>query len=250
MIRQSIKRLLVLAVSMSFAFQCVWASQPTNKEPLIPALKIKQKHYYWGDTETIVSLAGLRINNRGRMFYSLVASSPSWDVTVFRDDDKTYLKQHLATFESTGMVNNFVVNKHPRRFGFKTEEIPAKVSGIPVRQIVHGPQIYQYLPLGNFAAKQIEGILYTAYKLPTNGGIPVKLVKRANGLDWMTGLDDPGSQKSLLETYRIEQVRVSKSIFEAPQNYRLSRSMQEVLMSRTSRDASGDLEVLIGDKKQ
>lgn len=183
------------------------------------------------------------------MFYSLVARSPTWDVIVFRDDDKTYLKQTLSDFESTGIVSDFVMEKRPRNFGLKKEETPIKISGIALKQLVHGPHSYQYLPLGRYAAKQVERILYIAYKLPTNGGIPVMMHRYKKGLDWMTGIKDPGGHKTLLETTKIENVLVSKRIFEAPLNYKLSRSMQEVLMSKTSREASGDLEVLIGDKK-
>ena len=244
------KLLWFLAVPLSFAFQFANASPSFDQSSLIPALKLKQKHYYWGDTETTVSLDGIRIDNRGRMFYSLVAKSPSWDVIVFRDDDKTYLRQSLSDFESTGMVNNFVVEKRPRNFGFKKEETLVKFDGITVKQLVHGPHFYQYLPLGMVAAKQVERILYIAYKLPTNGGIPVMMRKYTKGTDWLTGIKDPGRHKALLETSKIENLRVSKSIFDAPLNYKLRGSMQEVLMSKTSRDASGDLEVLIGDKKQ
>ncbi|MBK9773545.1 MAG: hypothetical protein IPP57_22480 [Candidatus Obscuribacter sp.] len=133
------KLLWLLAVPLSFVFQFANASPSSDQSSLIPALKLKQKHYYWGDTETIVSLDGIRIDNRGRMFYSLVAKSPSWDVIVFRDDDKTYLRQSLSDFESTGMVNNFVVEKRPRNFGFKKEETLVKFDGITVKQLVHGP---------------------------------------------------------------------------------------------------------------
>lgn len=244
-----IVRFCIVALAVGFAVQCALASQGKEHDNLIPALVLKQKHFYWGDTETIVCLDGVRINNKGRMFYSLVATSPKWDVTVFRDDDRTYLKQSLNDFESAGLVNNFVVNKQTRLFGTKSEETKVKVNGVSVTQIVHGPHIYQYLPLNGYASKPVERILYATYKLPTNNGIPVKLVKHRNGLDWMTGLNDPGSQKVLLETIRIEKVRVSRDIFIPPQNYQLSRSMQEVLMSKVSRDASGDLEVLIGGKK-
>lgn len=242
-------RLFFVALAVSFAMQCALASQSKELDDLIPALVLKQKHFYWGDTETIVCLDGIRINNKGRMFYSLVASSPKWDVTVYRNDDKTYLKQSLSEFEVAGLVNNFVVNKQARLFGTKSAETKVKINGITVTQIVHGPHLYQYLPLAGYASKPVEQILYATYKLPTNNGVPIKLVKHRNGLDWMTGINDPGSRKVLLETIRVEKTKVPRSIFIPPQNYKLSRSMQEVLMSKVSRDASGDLEVLIGGKK-
>lgn len=249
MSRLFLKWLLMLAVPVCLTVQFACASQSTDKSKLIPALVFKQKHFYWGATESIISLNGIRINNRGRMFYSLVASSPSWDVTVFRDDDKTYLKQSLSDFESSGLVNNFVVNKQARIFGRNIPESLAKLNGFTIKQIIVGPHLYQYLPLGNIVPKQAERILYAAYKLPTNNGIPIKLIKHRTGLDWMTGINDPGSQKVLIDTYKIDKITVSPDIFKAPEHYKLSASMQEVLMSKVSRDASGDLEVLIGDQK-
>ncbi len=76
--------LCLTAGTLASALSCT--AQSTKHSTLIPALKLTQTHFYFGDTETIVSMKGVRINNHGRMKFVLVAKSPDWVVNVFRTD--------------------------------------------------------------------------------------------------------------------------------------------------------------------
>ncbi|MBS1991267.1 MAG: hypothetical protein JSS83_12165 [Cyanobacteria bacterium SZAS LIN-3] len=240
----------IMVVPLLAVITGISAAHAAQDKTNISALKLTQTHHYWGETETIVSLQGLRINNRGRMRYSLVAKSPDWSVSVFRDDDKTYLTQPLNQFEANGIISNFVLQKQEKDTGLDRPPSTVQIDGITVKQLASKGQVFQYMPLAGIAAPQVERILFTTYKLPTNGGIPVKLIKNRKGVDWMTGLDTTGSRKTLLVTSRIEHIQVPGQIFELPGGYRRSKSMQEVLMSNASRESAGDFDEIFETGKQ
>lgn len=234
-------RIFLTLISIG-AFHWQSANADTDsKSNLVAALKLTQTHFYWGDSETIVSEQGLRINNLGKMHFSLVASSPNWDVTVFRDDDKTYLRQSLKQFLLSGLISDFVVSRQPQSIGAGAPVTNVKIGDSTVKEIKLVKDIYQYLPVKNLAPA-IENILYATFKTPTNGGLPIKVTKRQRGRDWLTGLQRTDSQKVLLNTKEIKHVMVNKSIFEAPRGYQPRHSMQEVLMSKANRDAAGDMD--------
>lgn len=209
-----------------------------------PALKLTQKHNYWGDTETIVSMNGLRINNKGRMKYSLVARSPEWDVTVFRDDDKTFLSQNLQQFEKTGLISDYVVKKYSRSVTAPGPVRTGKVGDLATQIFTRPFAELESLPLKNIASPPVEAILYAAYKLPTNGGIPIRFTKIMKGSGSMFSSGSKGTRRNYLITTRIEHTNVATKLFEPPTGYTRCKSMQEVLLSKISRDASGDFDEL------
>lgn len=208
-----------------------------------PALKLTQKHNYWGDTETIVSMNGLRINNKGRMKYSLVARSPKWDVTVFRDDDKTFLSQNLQQFEKTGLISDYVVKKYSRSVAAPGPVRTGKLGDLTTQIFTRPFAEVESLPLKNIASPPVEAILYAAYKLPTNGGIPIRFTKTMKGTS-MFSSGSKGTRRNHLITTRIEHTNVATKLFEPPTGYTRCKSMQEVLLSKISRDASGDFDEL------
>lgn len=218
----------------------------------LSALKLTQTHYYWGDTETIVSLQGVRINNRGRMHYVLVAGPPAWTVTIYREDDKICFVQNFADFQISGPVSNFLFKKQDRIQGAGTALSLAKIDGITIKQTQNLREAFAYLPLGNFAAPQVEKILYAVYKQPTNGGIPILFKRKLKGRDWMTGLDTDGSERVYISTKKIERITVPSNYFEAPSGYRKTLSVQEALMSKMSRESAGDVDEIfdIGSPKK
>ncbi len=71
-------------------------------------------------------------------------------------------------------------------------------------------------------------------------------------MDWLTGLKRSGQLRNVLYTSGLQKVKVNKEIFEAPVGYKRAASVQEVLMSKVSRDASGDMDEIfeIGGKNR
>lgn len=62
------------------------------------------------------------------------------------------------------------------------------------------------------------------------------------GVDFLSGLETKGDYKVDLDTKTIEQTKVSQDLFVAPSGYARSKSVQEVLISKIGRDASGDFD--------
>lgn len=209
----------------------------------VSAMKLTQTHYYWGDTETIISKFGVRINNKGRMKYSLVACSPIWKVTVFRDDDKTYKSQSLAQFEKTGLVSEFVLKPQGRILeAYARPQITdSKFEGHKTKRYIGPRSVFECLP---HAEPAVEAIIYATYKVPTNGGIPIRYMKTLRGRDAMSGMDENGILRVYLKTKSIAHIMVPKTYFEPPKGYRQCQSIQEVTLSKVSRDASGDFDEL------
>lgn len=178
------------------------------------------------------------------MKYSLVARSPEWKVVVFRDDDKTFISQSLQHFEKTRLISDFVVKEYPRTIGAQSQVRTGKISGLTTLISSEPFAELESLPLKKIAAEPVEAILYASYKLPTNGGIPIKYTKVLKGSNTMAGVNVKGTRRYYLTTSRIEHIKVSSNLFEAPQGYTRCKSVQEVLLSRVSRDASGDFDEL------
>lgn len=208
------------------------------------ALKLTQRHNYWGDTETIVSMNGIRINNKGRMKYSLVAKSPNWKVVVFRDDDKTFISQSLQSFEKNGLVSDLVVKEYPHFIGELSTMRTGRRGRLKTQIFAEPFAQVEVLPLANITTAPVEAIIYAAYKLPTNGGIPLKYTKILRGSETFAGKNVRGTSREYLNTSRIQQVDVSTKLFEPPLGYKRCNSVQEVLLSKVSREASGDFDEL------
>lgn len=205
------------------------------------ALKLTQTHFYWGDTETIVAKHAVRINNKGRMKYTLVATSPDWTVTVFRDDDKTYTQKSLSEFVKTGLLTEFVLKPQNRTVGGDGPITDSKFEGLATKRYVGPRSVCEYIPN---AEPAVEAILYAAYRLPTNGGIPLRFMKTLRGRDAMSGMDETGQLRVYIKTKTVEHINVPKAYFKPPDGYKKSKFVQEVVLSKTSRDASGDFDEL------
>jgi len=218
------------------------AADPPRPAP-IPVLKLKQTHYYWGESEVYISMDGIRIDNRGRMHFSLVAAKPNWDVTIYRTDDKTCVHESLEEFKATGVVSDFLVKRHAKLFLTRAQKKESiKIFSLDGRRCTNAGELYEYIPLGKLAAPEAEDILYTVYKIATNNGIPTRFIKKLKGVDWLSGVNGDGSVKVYITTQSIESKMISPDLFLPPKGYRTAKSVQEVLLSKDNRDASGDLD--------
>lgn len=227
----------------SIALSAIECKARSRIVTLVPAVKLLQTHSYWGETETFVSLYGVRLNNRGRMKYSLVAKSPDWAVTVFRDDDKTFYSQSLNQFLDTGILSNFIMKRKERSIESRKRPVDKKIGDVIVKQLKEPRTELCYLPIDKVAAPQAESILYEVFRVPTNGGIPIRWTKKVfGGVDFISGLDTRDDYRIYLTTKNIEHAMVSPNLFVAPPGYSRTKSVQEVLINKVGRDASGDLD--------
>jgi len=225
-------------------------AQVLAAEPTVYALKLLQNHSYWGDNETIVSPQGVRINNLGRMHFCIVAKSPDWSVTIFRDDDKTCYRQNLKNFVDTGMVADFIVRKQDRIVGRSALVKDKMVAHTMAKHYEDAIERCDYLPAPKFLVPQAEAVLFAYYKTPTNNGISLAYARSQHGKDWMTGLERGGAMNVVMTTSSIETTTVPVRIFDAPKNYKLVKSPQEVIMSKENREASGDVDEIFETKRR
>jgi len=243
--RKKILRLSCLAIGLAIsAINCLAAGSEPQKSAArqINAVRLTQKHFYWGDTEAIISMIGVRINNHGSMKYSLVAASPLWNVTIFRDDDHTYVSQSLQQLEKSGIVSSFVFNRPERNEHQTGQHRTSKIGDMQIEQIMGVREVFAYLPMEGITVPPVLRIIHETYKMPTDGGIPVKFSKSLRGSEALTGMNLTGTIRVYLSTTNIEKIKVSSEIFQPPAGYKLAKSMQEVLLSKNSRDASEDLD--------
>jgi len=106
---------------------------------------------------------------------------------------------------------------------------------------------FKYLPLGS-VAPQVEKIIFAAYKIPTNGALPIAYVKAQSGRDYTTGISEEGRLETLLDTRKIENVADDPKLFIVPSGYKKAKSVGVVFVGTTTRNASGDFQNLFDIK--
>ncbi|MBP9090414.1 hypothetical protein KBI23_05240 [bacterium] len=208
------------------------------------ALRLNQTHTFMGQCQLTVSAHGIRIENRDKLKFVLVAQAPDWRVTLFRNDDKTYFSQSLKEFQNTGLMSGFVMVDRPRllKVGEFTKS-SFKFCGYDVFRWTGRNSTFKYLPLGKIAS-QAESIIFAAYKVPTNGGLPVAYVKAQSGRDYTTGISEEGRLETLLDTSKIESVADDPKLFLAPSGYTKAKSVGVVFVGAAARNESGDFQNL------
>jgi hypothetical protein len=90
----------------------------------------------------------------------------------------------------------------------------------------------------------VESIIFAAYKVPTNGGLPVSYVKAQSGKDYTSGISEEGRLETLLDTSKIESVADDPELFLAPIGYRKAKSVGVVFVGAAARKDSGDFQNL------
>lgn len=224
-------------------------SVQARQNRFVKALRLTQTHFYWGDMETTVSMRALRITNRGSMKFNLVARYPDWNVTLYRSDDKVMIKKEFNKLISEGLVSSLLLGKKDRFTDRGLSEREFKFGPVKVRHVESPNMTMDFLPLKGVGDEAVEAILYSVFRVPTNGGIPIRYTKSQKGIDWMTGLDTTGARKVFLGTKTISSVIVPDIFFDLPNNYKESRVMQQVLMSKQTRESSGDMDVLLDSSR-
>lgn len=192
----------------------------------------------------------IRMENNGSMKFKLVAKAPDWRIFVFRDDDRICYQESLNDFVQTGgFVSEMLVGTRFRQVYPETAK-PFDYQGTRAMRAGFGSKVLEWLP--QFAGP-IEKIAYAAYKLPTNGGYPLKYWGLRRGKDILTQMDESGHTMHFLSAEKLSKVRVSTDLFDPPQGYRKAPSMAEVLVSKAKRNnESEDFQEIfkIGDEKK
>lgn len=233
----------VVAGSIAFCVLAALCCAPAKALPpssRSKAYQLRQTHFFFGDNNLIVSQEGILLENKGRLNFTLAAKAPGWNVVVYRNDEKTYKTLTLKQFEESGLVSDYLVRLHKRDLGADSR-YPIELFGKKGFRASGDFARLDFLPTSGFCAPQVEAILYAAYKIPTCGGVPMRFNKRAMGKDWMTGVDETGSRKTLLDTKSMTALTVPVTVFEAPVGYRKTDSMIEVVSGKASKTKDSGL---------
>ena len=197
------------------------------------ALKVYQTHSFLGRGHLTISTNGIRLENVDKLRFILVAKAPDWKVTIFRHDDKTYFAENFSEFEDAGLFSSFVMMMPGMRLttgGYSRSAF--KFSGYDGYLMTSSRTVLKYIPLRNMPIK-LESIIYSAYKTPTNAGLPVTYIQTHSGKDYTTGASREGQRETVLDTSKIEIVADDPKLFEAPRGYKLAKSLVAVLGGTT-----------------
>ncbi|HEY9680674.1 MAG TPA: hypothetical protein V6C86_03690 [Oculatellaceae cyanobacterium] len=233
-----------MLLALLIVFFC-FAHQPCLGDPkFVEAWHVRQKHYFFGESDLTFSKDAIRIDCSKQLKFALVAKAPTWQVTVFRQDDKTYFDESLKQLTETGLVSSIIIGFRDNYLLKELKPVPVKVSGFDAWRVSQGRISLTYMDAPKGVAPQISQVLYGAYKMPTNGQIPLQHWSRSSGRDLITEMKEAGIIKTFLTTISISQVSVPISLFDPPKGYRRVKRMSEVVLSEQARDSSNDLDVL------
>jgi hypothetical protein len=239
--------MIKLALILMFMFfTATSAAQPVHGKPaeVASAMRFTQKHYYFSNVELTICKNGVRIEFTGRGRFAVVAKAPSWTVTAFRDDDKSYFEESMEKFVDTSLVSGMVLSYRDMYILPHAKPMPVQVCNFPAVKLRNSGTAFVYFPIDQFAPIAVSNIVHAAYKMPTAGGVPLQFSNRASGKDLVTELDETGHVQILLTTSKITKLSVPLSIFDAPVGYRRTKSVGEVVVSVSKREESTDFQQL------
>ncbi len=234
-----------LSFLLAFCLPFVQTAPALAKET---ALRLDQTHSFMGRAQLTVSAKGVRLENKDKLKFILVAKAPDWRVTIYRNDDKTYFSESLKEFESTGLFSGFVMllpGKHLRSTGFTRSSLD--FCGREVIRMASRKATLKYMPLG-YVAPEVETIVYAAYKTPTNGGLPLVYVKAHGGKDYTTGVSQEGQLESILDTTKIETTEDNPKLYAVPSGLKLVKNLGLVFAGSSVRNDSVDFQNLFDMK--
>lgn len=234
-----------LSFLLAFCLPFIHSAHAIAKES---ALRLEQTHSFMGRAQLTVSAKGLRLENKDKLKFILVAKAPDWRVTIYRNDDKTYFSESLKEFESTGLFSGFVMlppGKHLRSTGFTRSSF--NFCGREVIRMTGSKATLKYIPLGN-VAPEVESIVYAAYKTPTNGGLPLVYVKAHGGKDYTSGASQEGHLEKIIDTSKIETIEDNPKLYIVPSGLKLAKSLGLVFAGSSVRNDSVDFQNLFDMK--
>ncbi|MBP9092007.1 hypothetical protein KBI23_13355 [bacterium] len=237
--------LLLLGLLVRSADQALGA-QPKPAGKTIPAIRISQSHYFMGSKQVTIAPDAICIENTSQLRFVLVSRAPDWKVTVFRLDDKTYFTEDLKTFQDTGLLSDFLIGRKERM----VLDRPLRAStmllnGFKIERLTSPWTTMKFMKLDGVASPAIEKILYAAYKLPTNGGIPLAYTGTHGRADFITGMQNKGRRETNLDTSKIEKVSVAPSFFSPPSGLKRAASLRDVVSGHTNRKKGDAVDIML-----
>ncbi len=207
------------------------------------AIRLSQTHVFFGKCQLILAPKGFRMENKGRLHFTVVAKAPEWKVTIFRDDDKVYISESLAQFEESGLASQMLVKRQDKYYLGNNRKSELEFCGKKLVRLTGKFKTVKYMPL-NGLPPQIERLVYAAYKTPTNGGISTGFSRVCKSEDFISGMSVRGSIETVLETDKIEDISIGANSFDPPSGYKLAKSVREVVAGESTRDKNADFGVL------
>jgi hypothetical protein len=243
MIWRKRKSKIWITVILSFALQNLTALGADNGTDT--ALILRQTHYFLGTSTVTITKDALRLENISQLKFIVVAKAPLWRVIIFRTDDKTYFDESIKEFNENGLMSTMLI---PMRDHNVDEKIyrysSAEAAGFKLEQFYARRDTFSYIKLHKSLPVQAEQILYSLYRCPTNGGIPVEVTGTKSGVDWVTGMKTDGARDSILTTSKITKALVKENIFELPAGFGRAKSIREVVSGTAAVKQSKDFDEL------
>jgi hypothetical protein len=214
-----------------------------SKPETVSALILRQRHIYLGDTKLALTPNAVRMDCLGKLHFSFISKAPTWDIVVFRTDDRLYHKQPFAEFCDQGLYSNIVMTMHDRMLPKGGKRNKGQISGFTVQQVSWPTVKFAALDSKGYAP-QVERVLHAAYRVPTEGQIPIKYEVVLSGRDWMTNLSEQGLRRSMLSTRKISRQNIPASEFQVPTGLALSKSVTRIVVGSTKKMEDTGVNVL------
>lgn len=196
---------------------------------LVKALQLRQNHVYLGKIRVLLTPQALRLDGLGKFRFTVVAQSPKWQVTAFRTDDRISFTQSFGEFCDQGLFSNMVMPQRDNTLMPGGAKFLQKISGFPVQQIRLPTTMLKYMIDTSYAAPRAASFFHSAYRVPTEGHIPIEFEVMMMGKDWMTNLNDQGRRRTILETEKISLDNVPPTEFEIPRGLAQAKSMTRIV---------------------
>lgn len=212
-----------------FAQSACAAPKPTR------VLQLRQNHVYLGKLRVLLTPQALRVDGLGKFRFTVIARSPKWQVTAFRSDDRIAFTQSFEEFCDQGMFSNMVMPQRENVMVPPGAKFQQKVSGFPVEQVRNQTRMLKYLKNTSYAAPQAAAFFHSAYRVPTEGHVPIEFEVIMLGKDWMTQLSDQGQRRAVLETEKISLDYVPNTEFDIPRGLAPAQSMTRIIVGDTKK---------------
>lgn len=256
MLSKSVFSTLVICLIMSCVLICLPAVKSAENKSSLPekptlnkcgALLFRQTHNFFGDTILIVAQDAVRMENKARLGFTLVARAPVWRVYVFRTDEKTIVALSLKQFEASGLVNDLLVKTQKRHI--EGSRSTFDFFGKKLVRVIGGSSHLDFLPIKSVTTRNVERVVYAAYKCATCGGIPIRLTKSPGKRTWIGFTED--QRRTFLDTKSLASVTVPSSFFDPPKGFRPAESMIAVVSGNKAKSQDQSLMDLLeaGERK-
>ena len=240
------KQLLLTAVTLvsGLALSCFSAGSSATTQK-VKCLQLLQNHVYLGDVKVLLTPSAVRLEGLGKFRVVLIARGPKWQVAAIRPDDKSVFTQSLDEFCDQGLYSNIILPQRPNMMMPGTQRMKQKAFGFPVQQARYPTMMLTYLEDTGYTHPNEAKFLHSAYKVPTDGRIPISFAQTLEGKDWMTNMNMKGHERMFLRTDSISLANVSANLFDVPKNLKPVNSMIRIMSGDVHKYDQSGLDDLI-----